>query len=118
MEDEQTLQNPFPSPPSSYANYTNHNIHLLSLFKTRLDASGESIDDLEEADIVRKQHELLANESDIPDWPLTQLEKPRADWIMEDGFYNVYGDTWFVCDVPFHILHRHRPCIQSVLCLM
>lgn len=104
MEDEQTLQNPFPSPPSIYVNYTNHNIHLLSLLRTRLEASGESVAELDESEIVKKQHELLANETNIPDWPLTQLEKPRADWIVEDGYYNAYGDSWFVCGAAFFSL--------------
>ena len=27
---------------------------------------------------------------------LKDLEKPRVDWILEDGSYTVFGDTWFV----------------------
>ncbi|GJJ09808.1 hypothetical protein Clacol_004032 [Clathrus columnatus] len=131
MEDEQTLQNPFPSPPSLYVNYTSHNLHLLSLFKVRLEASGESIDELEEPDIIKKQLELLAGESDIPDWPLTQLEKPRVDWINEDGYYNVYGDTWFTKETipslketggvqlyPEDPTVDRRPALKSILTTM
>jgi len=91
MEEDQELQNPFPSPPSHYTNYTSHNLHLLSLFKTRLEEVNESTED---ADVVRKQHELLADEKDVPDWPLTQLEKPRVDWILDEGEYSVFGETW------------------------
>lgn len=89
MDDEEAeLRNPFPSPPSHYTNYTSHNLELLSLLRSR--ASGkEDID-------VTHQHELLSDQTDVPSWQLTQLDKPRVDWILEDGQYTVFGDTWFV----------------------
>lgn len=95
MEEDQELQNPFPSPPSHYVDYTSHNLHLLSLLKSRLNDQGLSSTD-PDIDIVQKQRELLPNETDVPDWPLIQLEKPRVDWILEEGVYNAFGDTWFV----------------------
>jgi mediator of RNA polymerase II transcription subunit 7 len=95
MEEDQELQNPFPSPPSHYADYTSHNLHLLSLLKSRLTDQGLSITDAG-IDVASKQHELLQDEKDVPVWPLTQLEKPRVDWILEEGVYNAFGDTWFV----------------------
>ncbi|KAI0095116.1 MED7 protein-domain-containing protein [Irpex rosettiformis] len=88
-EEEAELRNPFPSPPSHYANYTAHNLKLLELLKERV---GE--DDIATAN----QGEVLSDQIDIPDWPLVQLEKPRVDWMMEEGQYTIFGDTWFVKD--------------------
>ena len=89
MEDEQEaeLRNPFPSPPSHYINFTTHNLKLWSLLKER--AEGQ-----ETSGIVQK--EILSDQSDLPDWPLISFEKPRVDWIKEGGYYNIFGDTWFV----------------------
>lgn len=89
MEDEEAeLRNPFPSPPSHYTNYTSHNLKLLELLRER---AGES-SDLAQAN----QYELLSDQTDVPEWPLQQLEKPRVDWILEDGKYSVFGDEWLV----------------------
>ncbi len=87
-EEETELRNPFPSPPSHYSNYTSQNLKLLSLLRDREagDISGAQ----------RDQKQVLADQSDVPDWPLKQLEKPRVDWILEEGDYTVFGDTWFV----------------------
>lgn len=89
MEDEQEaeLRNPFPSPPSNYTNYTTHNLQLFSLLKERTE--GQNASEL-------TQTEILADQTDVPEWPLTSLEKPRVDWIREEGYYDVFGDTWFV----------------------
>ncbi|KAL5485718.1 hypothetical protein ACEPAI_6759 [Sanghuangporus weigelae] len=89
-EQETELRNPFPSPPSHYHKYTSHNLHLLSLLKQR--TIDKSVEDCAQID----QNEVLKDQKDVPDWPLTQLEKSRVDWILEDGYYNVFGDTWFV----------------------
>ncbi|TDL28219.1 hypothetical protein BD410DRAFT_782189 [Rickenella mellea] len=86
-EDEDAeLRNPFPSPPSHYKNYTSRNLELLGLLKSRSELSAEEKD----------QQTILSDQSDVPDWPLVDLEKPRVDWIIEEGSYTVYGDTWFV----------------------
>lgn len=87
-EEETELRNPFPSPPSHYSNYTPHNLKLLDLLH------GRQADDI--SDTQSDQKQVLADQTDVPDWPLTQLEKPRVDWILEEGNYNVFGDTWFV----------------------
>jgi mediator of RNA polymerase II transcription subunit 7 len=89
MEDEQEaeLRNPFPSPPSHYVNYTTHNLKLLSLFRER--SEGQNTSEV-------MQNVILSDQTDVPEWPLTSLEKPRVDWIREEGYYNVFGDTWFV----------------------
>lgn len=84
-EEEAELRNPFPSPPSHYTNYTTHNLDLLKLLKERVDDG-----DLSQVN----QHEVLSDQTDVPDWPLTQLEKPRVDWIREEGAWTVFGDTW------------------------
>lgn len=83
-DDDQELRNPFPSPPSHYTNFTTHNLNLLALLKER--AGEETVD----------EHHVLADQSNLPPWSLRQLEKPRVDWILEDGQYTVFGDTWFV----------------------
>lgn len=88
-EDEAELRNPFPSPPSHYNNYTTHNLNLLALLKERTAETGSDISQV-------NQHEVLSDQTDVPDWPLVQLEKPRVDWILEEGQYTVFGDTWFV----------------------
>lgn len=91
MDDEDAeLRNPFPSPPSHYLNYTTHNLKLLALLRERADS--------DEPDLTNvNQHAVLSDQQDIPDWPLSQLEKPRVDWVLEDGQYTVFGDTWMVC---------------------
>ena len=86
-EEEAELRNPFPAPPSHYTKYTTHNLDLLRLLRER---AGDQ--DLAQVN----QHEALSDQADVPDWPLAQLEKPRVDWILEDGYYTVFGDTWFV----------------------
>ena len=83
-DQEAELRNPFPSPPSHYQNYSYHNLNLLSLLKERQNEENK----------YTSQQELLKDQEDVPDWPLTQLEKPRVDWIVEDGSYTVFGDTW------------------------
>ncbi|KAM6498477.1 MED7 domain containing protein [Amanita muscaria] len=88
MEDQDAeLRNPFPSPPSHYTRYTSHNLKLLALLHER---SSDPYDD--------DQHQVLADQTDVPDWPLVHLEKPRIDWILDepDAFYDVFGDRWFV----------------------
>ena len=91
MDEEETeLRNPFPSPPSHYQNYTAQNLKLLSLMRERAEPP-EGID-LSNVN----QRAILSDQADVPEWPLAQLEKPRVDWILEDGHYTVFGETWQV----------------------
>jgi mediator of RNA polymerase II transcription subunit 7 len=83
---EAELRNPFPSPPKHYTNYTSHNLALLKLLNQRSDPTSET----------QSQQDILADQTDIPQWSLKQLEKPRVDWILEDGYYNVFGEIWYV----------------------
>ncbi|TFY59243.1 hypothetical protein EVJ58_g5897 [Rhodofomes roseus] len=86
-EEETELRNPFPSPPSHYTKYTTHNLNLLELLRERVgDADLSTVN----------QYEVLMDHTDVPEWSLVQLEKPRVDWILEEGHYTVFGDTWFV----------------------
>ena len=90
MDEEETeLRNPFPSPPSHYQNYTTHNLKLLSLLRERAEPEGIDLSNV-------NQLAILSDQSDVPEWPLAQLEKPRVDWILEEGSYTVFGDTWQV----------------------
>ena len=90
MDEEETeLRNPFPSPPSHYQNYTAYNLKLLSLLRER---AGPEETDLSNVN----QPAILSDQPDVPEWPLAQLEKPRVDWILEEGHYTVFGDTWQV----------------------
>jgi mediator of RNA polymerase II transcription subunit 7 len=86
-EEEAELRNPFPSPPSHYTNYTAHNLNLWALLKERTSDADHA---------TQNEHDILSDQTDLPSWSLAQLEKPRVDWIIEDGHYNVFGDTWFV----------------------
>lgn len=111
-EEEAELRNPFPSPPSHYNNYTSHNLKLLALFKERV---GDQNPDLETVN----QHQVLSDQADVPSWSLAQLGKPRVDWILEEGHYNVFGDTWFVketipslADLGGHQLYPADPSID------
>ncbi|KAI9461170.1 MED7 protein-domain-containing protein [Russula earlei] len=121
MEDEQEaeLRNPFPSPPSHYINYSAHNLKLLSLLRER--AEGRNA-------LEPRQNEILSDQTDVPEWPLTLLEKPRADWIHEEGYYNVFGDTWFLKEtipslgeqgghqlLPEDVAADRRPALLSIL---
>ncbi|CAA7267996.1 unnamed protein product [Cyclocybe aegerita] len=118
-EDTAELRNPFPSPPSHYTKYTTHNLNLLALLKERASDNPNP-----------NQQELLSDQNDVPDWPLTQLEKPRVDWILEepDAYYEVYGDRWFVKETipslaesggnqlyPADPTIDRRPALRSVL---
>ncbi|RPD76076.1 hypothetical protein L226DRAFT_461028 [Lentinus tigrinus ALCF2SS1-7] len=121
MDDEETeLRNPFPSPPSHYLRYTTHNLNLLELLRERVgqDAELSSVN----------QYEVLSDQTDVPEWPLSQLEKPRVDWILEEGQYTVFGDTFYVKEkIPSleelggHQLYPQdpsvdrRPALRSIL---
>lgn len=86
-EQEAELRNPFPSPPSHYTDYTTHNLQLFLLLKERTE--GQNASEL-------TQTEILSDQNDVPEWPLTSLEKPRVDWIRGEEYYTVFGDTWTV----------------------
>ncbi|KAI0066476.1 hypothetical protein BV25DRAFT_1383766 [Artomyces pyxidatus] len=121
MDDDQEaeLRNPFPSPPSHYTNYTSHNLKLLSLLRERTAELGDG---------PVNQHGILSDQPDVPDWPLTDLEKPRVDWIQDEGHYNVFGDTWFLKETipslaemgghqlyPEDLAVDRRPALLSIL---
>ena len=93
-EDEAELRNPFPSPPSHYNNYTTHNLNLMALLKERTVANGQDV-------VQVNQYDVLSDQSDVPEWPLMSLEKPRVDWILENGHFTVFGETWPVRLRPF-----------------
>ncbi|KAL0951461.1 hypothetical protein HGRIS_008149 [Hohenbuehelia grisea] len=79
------MASPFPAPPSHYTRYTMHNLHLLALLNERTtDVSNWN------------QKDVLSDQKDVPDWSLTQLEKPRVDWILDEPepFYTVFGQPW------------------------
>lgn len=101
LEQEGELRNPFPSPPSHYANYSTHNIRLLSILNSRLPES-------EDQDVDQAQ--ILDDQKDVPDWPLRSLEKPRVDWILEEGSYTVFGETWFVGTY----MQAYRASVQAI----
>lgn len=121
MDDEETeLRNPFPSPPSHYTRYTNHNLRLLELLKER---AGDGVDIA-----ALNQYDVLSNQTDVPEWSIATLEKPRVDWILEDGHYTVFGDTWPVketipslAELGGHQLYPQdpsvdrRPALRSIL---
>ncbi len=82
------IVNPFPSPPSHYRLYTQHNLNLLDLLRTRTSTNDHDPISPE------KQQQTLSDQDQVPPWDLTTLEKPRADWIIEQGGYETFGDFW------------------------
>ncbi|KAG8219650.1 hypothetical protein J3R82DRAFT_605 [Butyriboletus roseoflavus] len=71
MEEEETeLRNPFPSPPSHYSNYTAHNLRLFELLRERVKDQNVDISNV-------NQHDILSDQTNVPSWPLTRLERPR-----------------------------------------
>ncbi|KAI0040815.1 hypothetical protein FA95DRAFT_814199 [Auriscalpium vulgare] len=121
MDDDQEaeLRNPFPSPPSHYANYTSRNLKLLALLRERTASS---------TDPPPNQRDVLSDQPDVPEWPLTELEPPRVDWIREEGHYNIFGDTWFLKETipslaemgghqlyPEDLAVDRRPALLSIL---
>ena len=109
MDDEETeLRNPFPSPPSHYTRFTTHNLALLALLRDRTGP---------DADLgALNQYEVLSDQTDVPEWSLAQLEKPRVDWILEEGHYTVFGDSWFVSIEVFSPSARTRSEASYVMC--
>jgi hypothetical protein len=128
MDDSEELRNPFPSPPSHYATYTSHNLTLLSVLQQRTAEQPAELN----------QHLILDDCTDVPEWPLTQLQKPRVDWILEDGEFYVFGERWDVrrfplCNIAFRLeVFRSRkqsrlsqtraatssiPQIQTLVCI-
>ncbi|KZT08194.1 uncharacterized protein LAESUDRAFT_724208 [Laetiporus sulphureus 93-53] len=118
-EEEAELRNPFPSPPSHYTKYTTHNLYLLELLRERAGSVDLS---------TVNQYELLSGQMDVPEWPLVQLEKPRVDWIVEDGHYTVFGENWPIkegipslAELGGHQLYPadpsvdRRPALRSIL---
>ena len=97
MDEDTELRNPFPSPPSHYTKYTTNNLNLLALLRER-----------EPEKPNPNQYDVLKDQQDVPDWPLVQLEKPRVDWILEepDAYYEVFGDRWFVREMPIFLPSR------------
>ncbi|TFK77291.1 hypothetical protein BDN72DRAFT_753556 [Pluteus cervinus] len=120
MDEEDTeLRNPYPSPPSHYTKYTTHNLNLLQLLQERAPETANA-----------NQHEVLSDQTDVPEWTLVQLEKPRVDWILEEPepYYEVFGDRWFVKETipslaelggnqlyPTDPRVDRRPALRSVL---
>lgn len=107
-DQEAELRNPFPAPPAQYTNYTKHNLELLALLKSRTeglqggDSHVSSERETDELDVIlARQSVVLADRKDVPEWSLFQLEKPRVDWIVEDGHYSVFGDSWLVSCVLY-----------------
>ncbi len=72
--DLEEIRNPFPSPPSFYTHFTSYNLKLRDLWLER--SSGNE---------QESQHELLSEFTDVPDWPLSSLQPPRVDWILDEG---------------------------------
>jgi mediator of RNA polymerase II transcription subunit 7 len=133
-EDFPELQHPLPAPPAHFANYTDHNLALLALIRQRVpplesfqssvpSTSDSSVQDPKEASPslpprlppplppidLQTQIDLLKDETDVPSWPLTDLDPPRVDWILEDdGIFTVFGQTLKVRLFPIVVHQRYR----------
>ncbi|KAG9096871.1 Mediator of RNA polymerase II transcription subunit 7 [Ceratobasidium sp. 370] len=100
MDEPTEIQSTFPAPPAHYLRYTGTNLQLLAQLKEKLGPNTPSFhpasEDSPYPDLhaVRQQHALLAGAHDVPDWDLLELQRPRADWIVEEGGYSTFGDQW------------------------
>ncbi|KAG8745297.1 Mediator of RNA polymerase II transcription subunit 7 [Ceratobasidium sp. 414] len=100
MDEPTEIQSTFPAPPAHYLRYADTNIQLLAQLKEKLGpntpSSHPASEDSPYPDLqaVRQQHALLAGAHDVPDWDLLELQRPRADWIVEEGGYSTFGDQW------------------------
>lgn len=145
-----SFEGTFPSPPAYYARYTEHNLNLLALLRTRSSALSSVIPTAADTEPgtspsvtprvelngnsaslntatngvngvhgtgaagesdrldVETQRRVLSDQENVPAWELMELEKPRADWIIEDGLYHTFGDAWPVSAV-FLLLQAHLP---------
>lgn len=106
------IANPFTFPPSQYRIYTKRNLVLLELLRSR---SGTKLHD----EIpVEEQQRLLADQGEpVVDWDLTRLERPRVDWIQENGGYETFGDPWPVCRLVALLRCSpvtHRPSLSQL----
>lgn len=84
------ITNPFTFPPSQYRRYTKRNLVLLELLRTRSSTSLHN-------DIpLNEQNKALEDQlpGDPLEWDLTTLERPKIDWIIEDGGYEAFGEFW------------------------
>ncbi|KAG8905354.1 Mediator of RNA polymerase II transcription subunit 7 [Tulasnella sp. 403] len=86
--------NPFPSPPDRYKLFTDKNIELLRLLRER---TGTTVhdplpEDTSQVEILHDQpHDGITDD-------LLILEKPRLDWIVEGGRFDMYADVWKIVD--------------------
>lgn len=97
MAETTEIVNPFPNPPSHFKHYTKHNLELLSLLRARSETRAHDVLSLEE------QSGVLSDQGPLPAWDLTTLERPRADWIIEEGGYQTFGEFWPVSTFAFLI---------------
>lgn len=102
----------FPLPPAAYKNFTSRNFKLLKLIQEHeQDEDQQSWDELDAQQRMERQRAIIQEHGSaltkakggdeaeeapqLPDWDLRmELEKPRVDWVVEDGFYNTFGQTW------------------------
>ncbi|KZO99307.1 hypothetical protein CALVIDRAFT_595931 [Calocera viscosa TUFC12733] len=75
MEETLEVGATFPAPPRFYTRYTARNLELFENLK----ADGP---------------DTLVGAQDLPEWDLHELEPPRADWIVEEGGYQSFGDVF------------------------
>lgn len=86
-QDNTVIGSTFPPPPPHHLKFTSHNLRLLALLQAASTSPASP-----STDRKGKQREILADESDVPEWDLeTELVPPRVDWVEEDGGYECYG---------------------------
>lgn len=84
------VDNPFPRPPDRFKLFTDRNVSLL---KTLRERSGTQVHDpLPEG---QTQEEILEGENiEGVAEVLIELERPRVDWVVEGGQFEVFG-KWY-----------------------
>ncbi|KIO20436.1 hypothetical protein M407DRAFT_245795 [Tulasnella calospora MUT 4182] len=88
------VDNPFPRPPERFKLFTDRNVSLLKTLRERTDTQvhdplpeGQSQDDILEGENL----EGVAED-------LIELERPRVDWVVEAGQFDVFGKWYDIVD--------------------
>jgi hypothetical protein len=65
----------FPPPPAIYKQYTSENVAKLQQYRS-----------------------LKGKEKETSEWDdIRELDKPRVDWVAEEGSWSCYGKRYAVC---------------------
>lgn len=107
QQQQETLEvgSTFPAPPNYFKYFTNSNLQVLNDIPHDLPNDFLSYQSFIKNNVVEYDHQSLEN-VDLR----KVLNKPRLDWIEDDGYYTVFGDYWPVsCPYVFlfYYIYKH-----------